>query len=594
MALAPLVLWRADVAAMRRVWWPAVEAGALWGLSGIGGYPALALGTAAFVAIWVLGRALFPNGEAAPRLPARLASAAGQLALLYGVGLLVLGPNYFAFFHEASGFSDRAGALPRDVAVLSNALTARAVATLSSPFLHLQWLIGGPQVLPGTDVSSVSLYLGAATLVFAAVAMIAGRRDRFRWWVLALGLLFLAFCMGADLPVRGWAYDLLPPTRYFRCPAFFRGFAMLAVYALALLGLRDLSEAQDRPGAPWRAFAGSATVLAIAALPVFFLLAQTGGRAQRLATAHVLVLWLGLATTAWCCARWPRWRVWVAVPLTALALTDGLMTARISAPTVWNAHREEHALWTRLTELRSTSFDLRDRGLARGYELPLGEQVPWGGRDDKSAVAKFALLHGTSALTHRLWDEFLNVPELRAMAERADRFYFAPAPPRVVPTRAAWDAYRQRAQTLGRPVLVLHGRADMARADRYAPHPELEGEVAAIGGASPAEPAAVEVTRYDPDALELVTDAPAAGWLLVTDRWAPGWQATVNGAPAELLGADFFFRAVRVEPGRNVVRMAYRPPGMPWLVLWGWVVLAAVATGSALRAWLSLHSKSKR
>jgi hypothetical protein len=34
------------------------------------------------------------------------------------------------------------------------------------------------------------------------------------------------------------------------------------------------------------------------------------------------------------------------------------------------------------------------------------------------------------------------------------------------------------------------------------------------------------------------------GWLLVTDRWGPGWRAEVNGRPAPVFGGNFIFRAI--------------------------------------------------
>jgi len=71
---------------------------------------------------------------------------------------------------------------------------------------------------------------------------------------------------------------------------------------------------------------------------------------------------------------------------------------------------------------------------------------------------------------------------------------------------------------------------------------------------------------------------------MVTDRWAPGWRATVNGQPAATFGADFIFRAVAVRRGENVVRFTYQPAGYPWLLALSWLTLACVLGWSAVAA----------
>jgi uncharacterized membrane protein YfhO len=47
---------------------------------------------------------------------------------------------------------------------------------------------------------------------------------------------------------------------------------------------------------------------------------------------------------------------------------------------------------------------------------------------------------------------------------------------------------------------------------------------------------------------------------VLADTWYPGWQATVDGVPTEILRANHAFRAVRLEAGEHTVEMAYRPP----------------------------------
>jgi len=46
---------------------------------------------------------------------------------------------------------------------------------------------------------------------------------------------------------------------------------------------------------------------------------------------------------------------------------------------------------------------------------------------------------------------------------------------------------------------------------------------------------------------------------VLNDLWHPWWVATIDRAPAPLLRANVLFRAVRVPPGRHVVRFSFQP-----------------------------------
>jgi hypothetical protein len=57
--------------------------------------------------------------------------------------------------------------------------------------------------------------------------------------------------------------------------------------------------------------------------------------------------------------------------------------------------------------------------------------------------------------------------------------------------------------------------------------------------------------------IRAVLDAP--GYLVLADTWYPGWRATVDGNPIELLRANYGFRAVWLDAGEHAVEMIYRP-----------------------------------
>jgi hypothetical protein len=62
-----------------------------------------------------------------------------------------------------------------------------------------------------------------------------------------------------------------------------------------------------------------------------------------------------------------------------------------------------------------------------------------------------------------------------------------------------------------------------------------------------------------PDALEIETESTAEGHLVVTEGFAPGWRARVDGRGTPVLRANTVFRSVRVPAGRHRVSLRYRP-----------------------------------
>jgi MYXO-CTERM domain-containing protein len=75
--------------------------------------------------------------------------------------------------------------------------------------------------------------------------------------------------------------------------------------------------------------------------------------------------------------------------------------------------------------------------------------------------------------------------------------------------------------------------------------------------------------------IEAELDAP--GFVVFVSTHDPGWQATVDGAPAPLLRANLAFCAVAVPAGRHVVELVYRPSAVLWSAAAsaaGWALLA--------------------
>jgi len=51
--------------------------------------------------------------------------------------------------------------------------------------------------------------------------------------------------------------------------------------------------------------------------------------------------------------------------------------------------------------------------------------------------------------------------------------------------------------------------------------------------------------------------APEPVWMSYSDVWHPWWRATINGSPAPVYRANVAYKAVRIEPGENVVHFRF-------------------------------------
>lgn len=567
------IVWRLEAGLTERRWWCGVQAGALYGLSALGGYPAFTIMTPGFLFLWTAGRVMCRESglENQSRRSAAVFAAVLLIAIIV-VGFVIFCPPYSAILLNTRGYSDHIGPRARDVSISSNLLAAGAISTLASPYLAL--LNFPPKALwPETNVSMTSLYMGAASLVLALFGL--RRRSSWRWWLMLMAAFFLCFTLGSQLPLRGWLYDFVPPTRYFRNPALFRAYIIFIIGILAALATRDLAEAPISEVDRVRLWLLS-TFLAFSGIVCFFVVVRIAPQSmpeQRAGILHLMAVWISVLVLTYAAKE-----SYLSIPnfmrlVAMLAVFDAASSLYISQPTLYTSATVPW--WHEMNAHYNNSADMGSAGLVRAFHPP---EVLGSYPNNRNILSKSAVFDSYITLWNRFQQQMALDPLLAQMAVGGDRFWFSSTVAHRSPDDASFKRYRERIHELeGQPILLVHSREQMLSiSPAGAPEPIRRESLEPLN--IPAcTLAPVSDVSYKPNWLSFRYTAPTAGYLLVTERWGDGWEATINGQPAEVQGANFIFRAVKVDMGQNLVEFRYNPPGFWPLLFVSWGTLALIA-----------------
>jgi hypothetical protein len=381
-----------------------------------------------------------------------------------------------------------------------------------------------------------------------------------------------------------------------------------------VLGLGVLLEPRGRR-LPGRWFLSGAAVLAVlmtlgAATPLFPLLAELPGFGT-FRLPHRYEAWLGPAMGALAAgglaasASHARWR-WTGGLLVATLLV-GLQAIDVSSTLPPDRHTRagEHpgldlaALelapgtdgpWRYLDEfgVSCRSGARLGRRDLRGYQDPLQlrsyERVIGSLREHprlaEQLSVRFALtgphfIHG--------WDRHYLPPpeELLAIPGARDRGRGVIELPSPVPS--AWWTPAAAVEFVPDRQTALRRTMDVAPAMVAI----VEGEPVAPPTANDLLPRPARSFELEADRVRVGFEAPGPGFVVVNEAWYPGWTATVDGVPADVVRANGFVRAVAVPAGASELMLAYRPlDGQPlrWLLLAGLLCCGALLlrAGSSL------------
>lgn len=425
---------------------------------------------------------------------------------------------------------------------------------------------GRPDFRGPMNYWEVQGYLG---LLPMALCLAAPLRRRGLWLLAAIvGLsIWISFGDNGWLDLHYYCFRFLPGYGGFRNPT---RALMLATFCVSALAAEGLARLRDEPKLRERVAVGLAALFACvaicAALPNGYV--KTAMRADALFAGVVLAAaaaWAWTARASWCWAA-------LAIPIffadVAFQTWDSPEIGEAAAENKALeplAARIPHAPQPRRVAVLLDWGESNNATYARGWEGITG----YGPTPIQRVLRLFeATWHGAIRQPLKLNDDE-NFPRFRPdsplvplfgaplLAANLDasappiardgqvRLYPMPALPRVFWT-GAWRAVPD--ERAG-PALQIAARGAVA----IVPEPIDQQQ------GTPAGPLAAEPVEVHTNALSAAIDAPADGLLVILEPHFPGWRATVDGAPATLLRADYAFMAVPVRAGRHVLNLVYFP-----------------------------------
>jgi hypothetical protein len=451
-------------------------------------------------------------------------------------------------------------------------------------------------------------YLGLVLLLLAAVGFVAPGARRLRWFFLGLGGLAFLYALGANTPVWHVAYAVLPGISIFRAASmaiFLTGFAVATLAAFGAQRLLDGAAGEvEAPGRETTVLWGCAGLAGL-----LFVLAASGSLqsiwtstiypnvgAQQAAALSALaefisrgaliafVLALGTAGLGWAAMNRKAPAVAVFAGLALLVTVDGaridesfLLTRSFEpfgAPTpmeAFIADKVDAEPPFRLLDLRGLNGDVR--GSMFGIELT------WGHHPNDLARYRDLIGAAGGGLPNNL---LISENILRATNTRYVLWPTAQlGDPAQQNVGALANAVVETASQLsdGQTFETLYRVDDLPRA-RLVTEVRVAPDAAAVDALAnpgfPVDRMVVSPEELDIDlgpgtpigdvewlerlvdarTLRVTTDRPAL--LVIADNWYDGWQATVDGDPAEVHRVNVTQQAVAVPEGTTDVVLVHR------------------------------------
>jgi hypothetical protein len=470
---------------------------------------------------------------------------------------------------------------------------------------------------------------GVVVLLLAAVGLLGAGPRAQRWFFAGLGLLALAFALGAHTPVWRIFYEVVPGIRLFRAPSQSMFLFALAASTLAALGLdhvfaagADESSARGIARTLWACAGGLGVLALLASYGALTSVWTTGfyadidpGRLERLAGLEPFIVrgaWtsfgLALAAAAVVWAQRGR-RVPGAAVVAALVTLVAVDELRVSSGFIQTLDFHQ---WSAPDANTQAILD-RERDSTEPYRLlsfaqngqdvhPALHAIELAGGHHPNDLSRYRELIGMvgSGLPENLLDtDIRRLLNVRYVLWPDYQFGQSISGMPVVSRTALQNGtpYETVLADVGLPRARLVGGATVKSdaeavaymlSDAFDPEREVvlgEPPPIALDGA-PASGTVTWVSR-SPNQLVLTVTTERPALLVVADNWFPAWRATVDGTEAPVLRAYHTLRAVPVAAGAHEVVMRYRSEVVAvslWISVVSFVALVGAAGLSTWRA----------
>lgn len=539
------------------------------GLQWLSGHAQIAWYSLVFVAVWGLWRGFSFGGVKGTRR--MLVSIFISSGLAFGFAAVQLLPTL-----EYLVNSQRASSLEPDFVMTYSFWPWRLLGLLAPD------LFGSPATGDYWGYANYwedAIYIGVLPFLLVVGGLVE-KRDRpqkLRWMLVGVAVVSFLFALGKNTPVFPFLFHHVPTFNLFQAPTRWN---LLLVFSLALLagfGLDRWRAAEGRRlywtrlGTAGSAVVGIAAWIASRSLPEV--------EATFIPAITAAGLWLSSAGVLALTRKEPPGRIW-AGSVIGVVVADLTLAGFGLNPSVSRAlHHGSSALVEQIDtdhrlyvdsvveyELkfeRSFRFDTFHPGIDWRWVRDVGipnttilDDLPSANNFDPILPASYldwmGVLSNAPPASQIKLLELMDVGWVATLypdAETGVRWERVPSPARVrlVPESVWVETSDKALERITDPAfdpsqtVILDSQLDLRIFER--------------GGTG-----IVEVMDPSPNLIIATVEAPAGGWLVLSDLWYPGWRAKLDDEPTEMFRADGVFRAVWVPPGEHQVGFVFRPP----------------------------------